>query len=294
MSLVVKDVYTGSGTTGPFDYSFRIDSESQLKAYTLYQGVATLLTGGGTDYTVSNIGNAAGGSITLTSSLASGRKLVIFYSPQIQPTAEFIGLPRIPQGTLDREIQRIFAAIAAVNQKVAKCVQFVDAFDDSTFTPTLPDPYSLVANGLIKVNAAKTGFEAGPTVEALEALNTYVDSLNAVSALLSTSIYEITNGQSAANLADDDSEDYDTDDYTSIVFEVEVLRGTTVVDNFRMFLQNVDGVWRLIQGPAAVGGHGVTFTVDQTDQIGTIQVAADSGAGDGTVKIKKVYFAVAA
>lgn len=61
---ITSGPYTGNGTTADYSYTFRIDDKSQLAVYeTTDLGVKTLLTVD-TDYTVSGIGNDAGGIIT--------------------------------------------------------------------------------------------------------------------------------------------------------------------------------------------------------------------------------------
>lgn len=72
--------YTGSGTTGPFSYPWRIDSTSELSLRTTVTatGVETALTNG-VDYTIDPVyvGRAGGGFLTLASSIASTSKLFI-------------------------------------------------------------------------------------------------------------------------------------------------------------------------------------------------------------------------
>lgn len=69
--------YIGSGSTGPFSFSFRILAASHLRVIrTSSAGVATTLTNG-IDYTVSGAGSYSGGSITLTVALAVGESLAM-------------------------------------------------------------------------------------------------------------------------------------------------------------------------------------------------------------------------
>ena len=70
--------HTGNGTASTFDYEFKITAEADLKVtQTDTNKIDTLLVLG-TDYTVSGVGNNAGGAITLVAGpLASGYTLTI-------------------------------------------------------------------------------------------------------------------------------------------------------------------------------------------------------------------------
>ena len=70
--------HTGNGTASTFDYEFKITAEADLKVtQTDTAGVDTVLVLN-TDYTVTGVGNNAGGSITLVAgALASNYTLAI-------------------------------------------------------------------------------------------------------------------------------------------------------------------------------------------------------------------------
>lgn len=69
--------YTGSGTTGPFAFNFKIFAEGDLEVTktTIASGIETILTLT-TDYTVSGVG-ASSGSITTVASVAATHKITI-------------------------------------------------------------------------------------------------------------------------------------------------------------------------------------------------------------------------
>lgn len=99
--------------------------------------------------------------------------------------------------------------------------------------------------------------------------------------------HSVTNGQSATDLS---GESFNGSNYTTVQFFAEIIRGTTVVV-FGMFsLHYKNGTWNVQLG-GFTGIHGVTFTVSQTGTSGQLRAALNSGAGDGTIKLKKIYFA---
>lgn len=79
--------YTGNGATTVFPYTFRILAATDLEVVRRVGTVETVLTYV-TDYSVSGVGNATGGSVTLTTALASGATLAIRRKPlEVQTTA---------------------------------------------------------------------------------------------------------------------------------------------------------------------------------------------------------------
>ncbi|ENU1228681.1 hypothetical protein [Providencia rettgeri] len=75
---ISSNEYTGNGVTTDFDYKFRIFKANQLSVITSDadgDNVVTLRLG--TDYTVTNANNAAGGKVILTKPLTNGHKISI-------------------------------------------------------------------------------------------------------------------------------------------------------------------------------------------------------------------------
>lgn len=97
--------------------------------------------------------------------------------------------------------------------------------------------------------------------------------------------HAVTDGQSATDLT---SETVDGASYSSAIYEVEILRGTTVLSNGRLALQYVNSTWRVVTGGfIAEEASGVTFSVSQTTTVAQLRAALDSGAGNGTIKLSK-------
>lgn len=99
--------------------------------------------------------------------------------------------------------------------------------------------------------------------------------------------HNVTDGQSATDLT---GETVDSDDYSSALYEYEIIRGTTIVASGRLAIQDVNSSWRVVDGGYMIGEaevHGVTFSVSQSGTVATLRAALDSGAGSGTIKLSR-------
>lgn len=87
-TTTVRATVLGSGSPGPFSYPFRILAATDLTVYkTDANGITTLLAYP-SGYSVTGVGNATGGTITLAADLASGESLAIVRAvPATQPTS---------------------------------------------------------------------------------------------------------------------------------------------------------------------------------------------------------------
>lgn len=133
---------------------------------------------------------------------------------------------------------------------------------------------------------------------ALAIANNLSDLSNVSSALanlgiapLSTQVsHSFTDGQSATNLT---GETADGTVYTSVVYEYEAKRGTTVMATGKLALQYKNSTWTVVDGGYEGDPHGLSFSVSQAGSTAQLRVAASSsGGGNGTLKLKKHNFSV--
>lgn len=97
--------------------------------------------------------------------------------------------------------------------------------------------------------------------------------------------HAVTDGQAATDL---EGETLDLSSYSSAIYEVEILRGTTVLSNGRLAIQGVNSTGRVVVGGMITSeAHGVTFSVSQTGTVVQLKAALNSGAGDGTIKLSR-------
>lgn len=156
--------YTGNNTTDTYNYTFRILDESHLKVIikdTLDVETELALT---TDYTVTGVGGASGGTITLLAgNLATSyvllirREVPLTQETDIRNQSEFY--PETHEDVFDK-----LTMISQQQQfELDRSVKMPDTIAPATFDPTLPT--TLVANpsASIIINDAGDGFSIGPT-----------------------------------------------------------------------------------------------------------------------------------
>ncbi|MDT8419339.1 MAG: hypothetical protein RQ754_02820 [Desulfuromonadales bacterium] len=94
LSTTSSQRFHGSGSTGPFTFSWRFLANSDIKVYRIAEpneadptSEARVLLIEGTDYTLSGAGGYTGGSLSLTSALAEGEDLLVKRrTPKLQVT----------------------------------------------------------------------------------------------------------------------------------------------------------------------------------------------------------------
>ena len=102
--------YNGSGSTGPFSFSWPIQDETDLALVKVTAGVSQALVHGA-DYSVAGVGNPAGGSVTLAAALNTGTQLFINSAvPYDQPLSirdQGAFYPDVLEDALDRVTMQI-------------------------------------------------------------------------------------------------------------------------------------------------------------------------------------------
>ncbi len=159
-----KITYTGSGTTGPFTYNFKIfeDTDLEVTKHTIADGTSVTLALT-TDYTVTGAGNDAGGTITLTASLSSSYKLIIRRVLPITQEIDYIANDPFPAATHEEALDRS----TMINQ------QQQEQLDRAVLVPvgTTTDPEELLAE--IEANAATAEAAADTATAAVGSLVYY-------------------------------------------------------------------------------------------------------------------------
>lgn len=155
-----KVIYTGSGITGPYTFTFPIYSASDLVVtrYTISSGATSTFVLN-TDYTVSGSftsTNPASGSITLTTALSSSYKLIIQRSLAYTQSVDLQPADDLPADTIEKLIaDRIVMLVQQLKETVDRGV-VSDASNISGFN--LPIPSSLQ---YLRWNTGATGLENG-------------------------------------------------------------------------------------------------------------------------------------
>lgn len=131
-----RDEYSGSGSTGPFTYNFRIVDKAHLEVLKISTTgtVSTLVLD--TDYTVAGVGNATG-SITLTAALATGETLIILRK-QPREQASTYTAEDFPSGRLEKDLDKIVMWVQQADEVFRRVLKFAKASLKEDFD--VPDP----------------------------------------------------------------------------------------------------------------------------------------------------------
>lgn len=105
---------------------------------------------------------------------------------------------------------------------------------------------------------------------------------------LSRTSFAVLNNQAATNLT---GETFDGTVYTTVEYCYEIVQGTTIMARGNFSVQYFNGTWTYVEGLGGGSAHGITFSLSQATTIGQLK-AAESGLGNGTIKLKKHYFFV--
>jgi len=108
-SETYKVIYTGDGSTTVFPYTFKILDETEILVtqYTISDGTETVLTLT-TNYTVSGVGDAGGGNITLTGSApSSSYKIILQRDIPLTQTADYVENDPFPAETHEEALDRL-------------------------------------------------------------------------------------------------------------------------------------------------------------------------------------------
>ena len=151
--------YNGNGSTTVFAYDFRILDQAHivvtLKNAANVETVQTLTT----NYTVSGVGDASGGNITMGVAPASGEQLTI---SRAVPQTQIVDLanrgavaPEVLEGAYDKLTQ--------LSQDKVELLNRMPRFPVSSSLTGVELPLTLTANTVLTVNAGGTGYTNGPT-----------------------------------------------------------------------------------------------------------------------------------
>jgi hypothetical protein len=145
-------IYTGSGTTGPFDFTFKIYANTDLlvQKYTIASDTSTdlVLT---TDYTVT-INGDLGGTVTLTASLSSSYKLVITRQLPMTQAINYVPNDPFPAETHEEGLDRAAMRDQQLQEQLDRAVKVVAG--SSTTPENLIDSLNTASDAAVAAQAA--------------------------------------------------------------------------------------------------------------------------------------------
>ena len=147
--------YVGNGSTTVFAYTFRILDEAHLTVIkTAVDGADTTLTLT-TDYTVSGVGDAAGGNVTMVTAPAAGEKITILRGVPLTQGTDWQNQGPFYAETVEDAVDKLTMAVQQLSERVDRALLLSES--SSVAGMTMPDP---VSGRVLVGNAAGTGYDS--------------------------------------------------------------------------------------------------------------------------------------
>lgn len=175
-SAINRNDYVGNNTTPTYNYGFKIFNKNDLLVTQKdTDNVETTLTVD-TDYTVANVGDVNGGTITLTAgNLSTNYTLTIRRVRDLKQETDIRNqgdfYPESHEDTFDHLVM-----LAQQQQdEIDRSIKNPESISSSAFSPTLPTTITSGGGRALKINDAGNGFELGPTATQVAQ---YQDAIN--------------------------------------------------------------------------------------------------------------------
>jgi len=152
--------YPGNNSVGPWAFLFKIYAASDLQVTVLDSttGLETTLSYPA-DFSVTGVGNGAGGTVTTTDVVASTESITI---RRVRPLTQLVNLtnqgPFLP-GNYEDALDKLMMVSQQLDVDGERSVKLAETTDPTTFDATLPA--NMAAGDAIVVNATANGFSMG-------------------------------------------------------------------------------------------------------------------------------------
>lgn len=275
-STTDSNTHTGNGSTDTYSYSFKIFDQSHLEVikYDTNDDPTTLaLT---TDYTVTGVGSATGGTIVLVAgNLTSGYDLVIRRKVPLTQTTDLRNQGTYYPENVEDQLDKHAMTDLQQQFEISRSVRLPPLVTPSSFDPKLPADIASRELYVIRVN------EDGDGLELVNPADILAD------VVVSSGSIVISDNNAVATAITDMT--VDAADYSSAKFWCEFTRSTTYMGYVAIHLFRKNGTWVLHEGQSVGDAHGLTFSVTEAGGIAQVKYTSDN-TGAGTFKFKKVVW----
>jgi hypothetical protein len=155
--------YNGNGSTTSFAYDFKVIDEDHLvvtlKDSSDVETVQTITT----NYTVTGVGAAGGGTVEMVTAPASGETLTISRAVPLTQEVDLANRGGVQPEVLETAYDKLTQALQDQEELHSR----VPRFPVSSALTNVELPLTLVANTALVVNAGGTGYTTGPTAAAI-------------------------------------------------------------------------------------------------------------------------------
>lgn len=176
-----KDIYTGNDVADAFAYTYKIfkNTDIEVTEVLISTGAETLLTLI-TDYTVSGVGEATGGNVTLVAgALPSTKQIVIRLKPELLQTTDYLEHDPFPAETFEASLDKIVNMVKAQQEILDRIIQQPITETAPLTLPTLEANKVLFNDGVALLWSTITGTDYnGSMIAGLDASKAAVPSVN--------------------------------------------------------------------------------------------------------------------
>lgn len=175
--------FNGTGTTGPFSFSFPFNDDSEIVAFTVKDNVITDLLS--SQFTLTGEGTATGGTLTTSSVVPSGTTLVIMRVLPLTQTTDLENNGAFFAETHEQAIDRLTMQIQQLQEQINRCLRFPkDYATDQELTSGRAGCYlSFDANGSVAYVSSVT-FSAASATAVFVSAPTYQIAAGATEVIL--------------------------------------------------------------------------------------------------------------
>ena len=142
-----RDTYSGNGTTTSFTYNFKVLTSANIAVY--QAGTLKTLT---THYTLTGVGNDAGGTVVFVTAPANGEHVLLLRNQPISQTTSYID-GSISATTIERDFDRQTSVNQQQQEEIARGLKYPKTITPTTALTELPTP---VASKCIGYDGAAT------------------------------------------------------------------------------------------------------------------------------------------
>lgn len=272
-NLTVKESYDGDNSTTDFAITPGIieDDSSEIKVYIRDESSSVItetIQVEGSDYTLTGRPdvNSQHTTVSFVSAPASTDKVIIIRQLDLTQELDATGNGEFKLVEHETAYDRFVAMIQQLQEQIDRTAKL--KITSAVSGLSMDDP---TAGYFLRWNSAANGIESYDSTQFLSAGQTE---------------HSVTDGQSASDLT---NETWDSTSFTSVIYEYEIER-TSSFTTGRIALQYKGSTWRVEDGGGEGDASGVTFSVSQSGSTAQLRAALDSGAGNGTIKLKRFSF----
>jgi hypothetical protein len=116
-----RAAFEGTGTTGPFSFTFPFQDDAEITVFTVLNGVITDLDD--SEYTLTGEGDTDGGSVTTVNVIPSGTTLIVMRVLELDQTTDLVNNGPFYAETHEDTFDRLAMQIQQLQEQINRCLR---------------------------------------------------------------------------------------------------------------------------------------------------------------------------